>query len=127
MPPKNMISVMRKTHMPITAVSVCCSMLAKWWRRSGLCSTTAGVLSLNGSLLEFVIVIGFPGHGWSLVEIKGSGWRADLPFQTGSAPGIVGRGFSVTHRPEEIHHGQQISHRQDRRPCGRQHIQNLEF
>ena len=33
MPPKNMISVSRNTHMPKLAASRCCSTVSKWWQK----------------------------------------------------------------------------------------------
>src|SRR5574337_809941 len=97
MPPKNMISVTRKSHMPREAAFFCCSMLAKWWRSAGFCApafwTAVVVLSLNGDLqllgCNFVVVVGFPGHHRGLLKIESRGRRSSLPFQSGGGPGIV--------------------------------------
>src|SRR5438067_323622 len=108
MPPKNMISVIRKTHMPITEASCCCSMLAKWCCRSELCASTTIALSLNWDLLRLVnlvVVVGFPRHDGCFVEVESSGRRSDLPFEACGVPGIRIGDFAITHRPQQVHHG----------------------
>src|SRR5437868_4256609 len=125
-----MISVIRNTHMPIMEASACCSMSAKWWRRSVVCVAMAGGLSLNGHPLfsvDLVVVVGFPGHDGSLVEVERGGWRTGHPLQARRTPGILVRQFAVAHRPQEINHGQQVTNRENGRARGREHIQYLEF
>src|SRR5580704_1995456 len=125
MPPKNMISVARNSHMPSDAASRCCSASTKWCRSSGPCSSTAIGLSLNGHLRgsrDLFVVVGFPSHFWRFLEIK-SGWgRRGLPFQAGRSPGVVVGDFSVTHGPQEINHGQHIADGENGRTGGRENI-----
>src|SRR5580698_4054667 len=116
MPPKNIISVARKSHMPREAASRCCSASTKWCNSSGPCCSTAIGLSLNihlrGSGNLFVVVC-FPRYFWLLIEIE-SGWRRrGLPLQASCAPGVVRGDFPVAHGPQEIHHRQNVSDRQN--------------
>src|SRR5581483_1606946 len=126
-PPKNMISVIRKTHMPIMEASFCCSGVAKWCCSVESCVTTAGGLSLNGGLLQFVVVIGFPGHDGCFVEVIRGGRRFNRPFQSRRSPWIGGCGFPVPHGPQQVDHRQQIANRQHGCTGCRQHVQHLEF
>src|SRR5215468_11205931 len=107
-----MISVMRKIHMPRLAAFLCCSSVAKWCRRAGFSwaspSTVAGGLVCNrhplAVLIDFVVVVGFPGHDWLPFKVVGCRRRRNRPLQSGGVPRIVGGGFTVAHRPQEIHH-----------------------
>src|SRR5690242_8984489 len=105
MPPKNMISVMRNTHIPMTEASICWCMEEKWCCKSGLWVAIAGVLSLNRHLLglvDLVVVIGFPRYGGGLVEVE-SGWRRGChPLQSSRMPRIRFRDFAVPHGPEQV-------------------------
>src|SRR5579871_6341012 len=110
MPPKNMISVTRNSHMPSVAVSRCCSMSAKWWRRE----CAANDLSANVRLLALrigtvAVIVCFPGHHRRFLKIVGRRQRGGLPFQAGGVPGIVAGGFAVTQRPEEVDHRQDVA------------------
>src|SRR5208282_4657042 len=130
MPPKNMISVARNSHMPRVAASRCCSASTKWCNSSGPCCSTAIGLSLNGHLRgggDLFVVVSFPGYFGGFVKIK-SGWRRrGLPLQAGRAPRVVVGDFSVTHGPQEVHHGQNVSHGQNGRARSREHVQHLKF
>src|SRR6202034_3274835 len=88
-------------------------------------SDNMGLLLLTG--VDLVVVIGFPGDDGFFLEVKSWGWRGRLPLEAGGVPRIVGSGLAVTHRPEEINHGQKISHAEDGRPGGREHVEHLEF
>src|SRR5271170_5716068 len=130
MPPKNMISVARNSHIPSVAASRCCSASTKWCSSSGPCCSTATGLSLNIHLRgsgNLFVVISFPRHFRLLIEIESGRRRRRLPFQAGRAPGVVADDFPVTHGPQEIHHGQNVSDRQNGGACRRKHIQHLEF
>src|SRR5713226_2834875 len=136
MPPKNMTSWARNTHMPRLAAFFCCSSVAKWCRSAGFscaCSSTTARLVSNGALPHFwnvsdlVVVIGFPGHDRLLVEVEGRGRGVGLPLQASGVPWI-GRGrFAVAHGPHEVDHGQQIPDGENGRAGCREHIQDLEF
>src|SRR6185437_7581856 len=125
MPPKNMISVIRNTHMPMAEASRCCSMSSKWCRSSWV--ARAWLLSDNGDLLgKLVVVVCLPGHDGCLFKVIGGRRRGRLPLQAGRAPGIVPGLLPVAQRPQEVHHGQQVAHRQHRGSCRRKDVQNLE-
>src|ERR1700745_3269926 len=116
MPPKNMTSWARNTHMPRLAAFFCWSSVAKWCRRAGVscaCSSTAAGLVGNGALLllqllrnlaHLVVVIGFPGHDRLLVEVEGRGRRRGLPLQARGVPWIGRSWFAVPHGPHEVDH-----------------------
>src|SRR5678809_1760546 len=127
MPPKNMISVTKKTHIPITEASVCCSMVAKWCCSPGWCAARVGLLSLNGDLLELVVVVGFPGDGRNLVKVRSGRWRSRHPFQASGTPWVIICNLPVAHRPQEIHHREQGADRQDRCARSGEHVEHLEF
>src|ERR1700681_3083971 len=121
MPPKNMTSWARNTHMPRLAAFFCCSSVAKWCRSAGFscaCSSTAAGLVCNGDLLllrllrnlaNLVVVIGFPGHDGLLVEVKGRWWRVGLPLQACGVPWVRRGRLAVAHGPHEVDHGQQVT------------------
>src|ERR1700690_3777571 len=131
MPPKNMISVPRNHHMPSDAALRCCSSSAKWCRSSGrsacsVCSATEP--SLKRHLFRKrhgLVFISFPGHDRCFLEIKGRRRRSGPPLQAGRAPWIVRRDLAVAQRPQEVRHGQQVSHGQKACTRGREHIQSL--
>src|SRR5580692_11750924 len=130
MPPKNMISVARNNHMPRVAASRCCSASAKWCSSSGPCCSTVVGLSLNGHLRrsgDLFVVVSFPRHFWRFLKVESGRRRSSLPFQTGRAPRVIRSNLPVTHRPQEIDHGQNVSDRQNGRACSRENVQDLEF
>src|SRR6266849_8771911 len=116
MPPKNMISVARNSHMPSDEASRCCSMSTKWCLSAGLCCSTAVGLSATAGLLRsgnVLVVVSFPIDDRGMVEVESGRRRRGHPLQAGSAPGIVRGNFSIAHRPHEIHHRQKVSDRED--------------
>src|SRR5439155_25238397 len=94
------------------------------------CCSTATGLSLNrhlrGSRNVFVVVR-LPGYFRRFVEIKRWRRRRGHPLYPGCAPWISIRNLSVTHGPQEINHGQQISNGKNGGTSGREHIQHLEL
>src|ERR1700720_1592284 len=122
MPPKNMTSWARNTHMPRLAAFFCCSSVAKWCRSAGFscaCSSTAAglvcngdlhLLRLLGNLAHLVVVIGFPGHYRIPVEVESRGRRVGLPLQAGCVPWVRRGRLAVAHGPHEVVHGQQIAY-----------------
>src|ERR1700674_5756518 len=130
MPPKNMISVARNSHMPNDEASRCCSMSTKWCLSAGFCCSTAIGLSAIAGLLRsgnILVVVSFPIDHRGTVKIKSWWRRKSHPLQAGSAPGIVRRNFSIAHGPQEIHHRQKISDRENSGSGGRENVQPLEF
>src|SRR5271169_157408 len=107
MPPKNRISVARKSHIPSVEASFCCSTSPNWWR-------SAKEWLANLHLLENRIIVSFVRNDGSDVEVLGRRRRSGLPFETGCVPGIVGGEFSVAHRPDEVDGGYEIAHCEDR-------------
>src|SRR5580692_8337225 len=130
MPPKNITSVARNSHMPREAASRCCSASAKWCSSSGPCCSTATGLSLNIHLRgsgNLFVVVRFPRHFRLFVEIEGGRRRRSFPFQAGCAPWVIRGDFPVAHGPKEIDHGENVSDRQNGRACRREHIQHLKL
>src|SRR5205085_11764706 len=130
MPPKNMTSVARKSHMPKDDAWRCCSMSAKWCWSAALCRSTATGLSANLHLLrkwDVLVIVGFPVDHRRVVEIKS--WRRGRgrPFQTGSTPRIGLCDSSIAHRPQEIHHREKITYCENGGTSGGEHVQHLEF
>src|SRR5512146_232931 len=121
MPPKNMISVIRNTHMPMEEASRCCSMSSKWCRSSWV--ARAWLLSDNGDLLgKLVVVVSLPGHDGCFLKVIGWRRRGRFPLQARRSPGIVPGFLAVAQRPQEVHHGQQVAHRQHRGTRCRKHV-----
>src|SRR5271155_3711581 len=129
MPPKNMTSWARNTHMPRLAAFFCWLSVTKWCRSAGFScacsSTTAGLAGKRnllfssfwnclwnflGNLAHIVVVIGFPGYDGLLVEIEGWWRRGGLPLQAGGVPWVRGSGLAVAHGPHEVDHGQKIAY-----------------
>src|SRR5580700_8963372 len=135
MPPKNMISVARNSHMPSDAAFFCCWTVENWCTSAGLCSSGSMVvawLSCNGSLqfLRFrnlVVVISFPSHNRSLVKIECRWRRGRLPLEASGAPWIGIGNRAVAERPEQIDHGQQIADREHAGAGGRENVQDLKL
>src|SRR5215469_49647 len=75
--------------------------------------------------VDLVVVVGFPGYDGLLGKIERGRRRLHSPLQTSGAPRVIGRGFAVTHRPQEIDHRQEIAHGKNRRARGREHIEHL--
>src|SRR5215471_15254120 len=131
MPPKNMISVMRKIHMPSMEASFCCSMLSKWCCNMGWCAACSGaswittVRSDKCRLLLLGVMVRLGGHDRRYIKIV-EGWRRRrLPLEAGGAPGIVAGNLAVTKRVQQIDHGQQVSDRENRGAGGGEHVQHL--
>src|ERR1700744_1871122 len=101
-PPKNIISVSRKSHMPKLAVSRCCSTVTKWWRKYSGCASSCTSWSVaiawlsNGRYLFYVVVVleplvvvRFVIHDRNFDEILGQRRRLDMPLQTGRLPRVA--------------------------------------
>ena len=123
--------------MPRLAASRCCCA-----RRSGAaapgcalrscCSPTTVAIGQREppavcGCIQLFVVVGFPGHDGLFVEIERRRRRGGLPLQAGGVPGIVRSRLAVAHRPQEINHGQQISHAEHGCAGGREHVQHLKF
>src|SRR5579864_6980628 len=77
--------------------------------------------------IEFVVVVGFPGDDRLFFEIESRRRRLRLPLETGGIPRIVGSRLAVTHRPEEVEHGQEIAHAENSGARGRENVEHLEL
>src|SRR5437867_10868870 len=122
MPPKNITSVARKIHMPSSAASFCCSASSNW------CATwsTAAAWSANLRLRAGVVVRRARDDRGPL-EVLARRGRRRLPLEAGRVPRVRGCRLAVAQRPDEVAHGQHVAQAQDRRACGRQHVQYLEL
>src|SRR5262245_27770174 len=115
MPPKNMISVTRNSHIPSDAEFFCWVMSAKWCRSAGLCSVVAAlVCNRDLRFLDVFVVVGFEVHHRCLVEIECGRRRRSHPLEPSSTPWIVRSRLPVSHRPHEIDERQNISHAENR-------------
>src|SRR5665213_2571835 len=128
MPPKNMISVSRKIHMPKLAASRCWPTFSKWCCRNEGCasscgtperSISSGVVAIdwlsNGLhlVLSLVrqpfVVVGFVIHDWNLDKVFCQRRRLDLPFQTRCLPGIVSGNLAIFERPKQVEQREKIT------------------
>src|SRR5579872_2693136 len=106
MPPKNMISVTRNTHMPSVEVSSCCALSSNWCCNSGSCGATIISLSANIHLLLLAgIIVGRFRHHWLMIKVEG-GRRCGglLPLQALGVPRILRRPGPVPPGPGEVDH-----------------------
>src|ERR1700722_12722340 len=142
-PPKNMISVSRKSHMPKLAVSRCWSTVTKWWRRYAGCASSCsswgsacpgaiawlsnGRYLVLGVVLQPVIVVCLVIHDWYIDKVLCQRRRLNLPFQASRLPGVTARDLTVLERPGHIEHRQQITDAKYRGARCRQDIQHLEL
>src|SRR5579859_7338103 len=131
MPPKNMISVMRNTHMPREAASFCCSILSKWCCSMGWCAACSGAswittVRSDKCCLPFLgVIVDFFGHDRGYIEIVQRRRRRGLPLQAGCTPGIVACYLAEAQRIQKINHGQQVSDSEDGSSGGGEHVQHL--
>src|SRR5258706_3059046 len=126
MPPKNITSVARKTHIPSQEAWCCCS-------RSSNCSWTAPA-SDAGALTEFInffgllfVGVGRVRHARRRVEVVRRRRRRRLPFEPPRLPWVGARDRAVAERPEEINERQHVADGEDRRARRRQDVQHLEL
>src|SRR5208337_217084 len=117
MPPKNMISVTRKSHMPKVEVAFCCSRSAKWcfrlWTASSLSCNFNPLVQVMAGRINFVVVVGFPGDNRGFFEVEGGRRGCGLPLESGGTIGIRPGILAVLQAPCEVNHRHQEAHRQD--------------
>src|SRR5262245_38612055 len=118
-----MISVIRKTHIPSAAASCCCSASSNWWAVAIAAALApevgrAALLSDNFGLLPG-IGVSLLGHDGGLLEVVGRRRRGGLPFEPGGAPRIRWGEAAVAHRPDQVHHRDQVADPEDRRARAR--------
>src|SRR3954453_23831362 len=77
--------------------------------------------------VDLVVVVGLPGYDRLDFKIKGRRRRSCLPFETGGIPWIIRSGLAITHGPEKIDHGQQITDCEDGCTRGGEDIKDLIF
>ena len=88
MPPKNMISVTRKIHMPRLAASFCCSSVGEVVQEGRVLvgfvvqPWLADYCATGTSSLDLVVVVGFPGHDRLLFKVERGRRRRNRPLQT---------------------------------------------
>ena len=94
-PPKNMISVRRKAHMPRVEASYCCVASSNWWATCEACSATV-------PLRRGVVGVRLLGDDRRPVEVERRRRRRRLPLQPGGAPRIVAGRLSLEQGPDEV-------------------------
>src|SRR5271156_82636 len=123
MPPKNIISVSKKSHMPKVEVSFCCSRFAKWCRRYGECSCSAcasgwvaiawlsnGLHLMFGLVCQPLVVVGFVVDHRRLDKVFRQRRRLYLPLQPRCLPGIRPRDLAVLERPSQVEQRKHVTH-----------------
>src|SRR5277367_5859957 len=144
MPPKNMISVSRKSHMPKAVASRCCSTVSKWWRRYAGCAwscsgpaCSAGRAAIawlsNGRHLvlgfvrEPIVIVGLVVDDRRLDEVLGERRGLGLPLESSSLPRIRPGDRSILQRPGHVQHRHKVADPEHGRPGGGEDIQHLEL
>src|SRR5579875_1208494 len=127
MPPKNMISVSRKTHIPSVEDSNCCSLSSKWCLSAvEACEATLRSVSANFHLLG--IIVRPLGHHRRHVKIESRRRRGGLlPFQSLGLPRILRRSLAFAPSPAQINQRQQVADAQNRGARGGKHVQHLKL
>src|SRR5579871_200400 len=124
MPPKNRISVARKSHIPSVEDSRCCAGSSKWCFSSGGWESIS--LLVNRHLLR--IIVGGFGHDGRFDKVEGRRRRrAFFPLEALGLPGILWGNRTVAPGPGKINHRDQIADAQDRRAGGGHHIECVEL
>src|SRR5258705_4813866 len=150
MPPKNIISVTRNTHMP----RVPASRVAPYSQNGAAAlggfqrvrllrnsqPTSASLLALQLSVLKLFSelpdnlhlfrwseLVSFPRNNRRCFKILR--WRRRLrpPFETRQVPGVSFGMFSIPHRPDKIDCRYQHPETEDRRSSSRQNIEDLKL
>src|SRR5262245_56380336 len=106
-PPKNMISVTRKTHIPRVAASRCWTGESKWCACTAVpaCDAAAAVEAASarmGRLLRLRVFVRAAGDHRRGREVLGRRRRGGLPLQADDAPRVRGGVRPVAHRPDEV-------------------------
>ena len=119
MPPKNMISVTRNSHMPSEAAFFCCWASAKWWSSAGRVRHVSSLTiaqRLRFGLWNLVVVVSLPGHDGRLIKIER--WAEGMVFHSSPAAfhGLFGD-RAVAQRPQEVNHRQQVTDGQHVEPA----------
>src|SRR5207302_8282196 len=147
MPPKNIISVSRRSHIPKVRASRCCSCVSKWCRCCGSitcscsaatavscvcgCVTTVALSNgrhlLCGLVFEPFVVIGLMVHDRNLDKVFSQRRRLNLPLETRRLPRIVPGNGAILQRPPQIQQREHIPDAKHRGSRSRQHIQHLEL
>src|ERR1700716_3554749 len=146
-PPKNMISVSRKSHIPNVPASRCCSGVSKWWRCCGsetcscsaatavscVCGCVATVALSNGRHLvcglvfEPLVVISLVVHDRDLDKVFGQRRRLNLPLEARRLPRIIPGNRAILQRPRQVQQRKHIPYAKHSRSRSRKHIQHLEL
>src|SRR5690348_14662068 len=132
MPPKNMTSVARNTHMPSLAASRCCARSVKCSCRE--CRSTASLMDKAAAPLpsdnaflpenvnvlgQLIVVVGVPGHDGRLGEVVSGRRRGGSPLQPGGVPWVASYALAMTQGPGEINERQQVTDAKDGRAGAR--------
>src|SRR5512139_3240255 len=100
-PPKNMISVIKKIHVPRTAASNCCSLSAKWcWTWDAVACELLDTLGLRPR--NDGVVICLFGDDRRLLEVVRGRRRRHRPLESGRAPRVRAGTGSLALRPHQV-------------------------
>src|ERR1035437_3660066 len=126
MPPKNMISVTTKSHMPSVEASFCCASVSNCTRREGV---SVEVWSANFDLLRHQtgVVVSFVRDYRSFFKVVDRRRRRGLPFESGGAPGVGRSHLAVAQGPDEVDHGNHVADGQDASARGGEDVEHLKL
>src|ERR1039458_6092178 len=119
MHPETPIGELRPPHVISSRTDTFCRGKSRWLE-----------LSLNVELLRsgnVLVIVSLPRDFRGVIKIESRRRRSRHPFQAGSAPGVGVGNFSVAHRPQEIHHREKVSDRENGGTGSGEHVQHLEF
>src|SRR5579863_1155827 len=120
MPPKNMISVSRNTHMPSVDDSSCCALSSKWCFSPCTCPTKGAPRSakLHLLLLTGVVVCRFGRHRRHIEIECGRRSGGLLPLEALGVPWILRRNRTLPPSPGQVNDWDQIAYAEDGGSCG---------
>src|ERR1035437_10629021 len=108
MPPKNIISVIRKIHIPSVEASFCCASVSNC-TRSAAVSVEPWSANLNLLRHQTRVVVSFVGDNRRLFKVMDRRRRRGLPFESGGAPRVGRSHLAIAQGPYEVDHGTHVA------------------